>query len=137
MRASTTTKLLTAQAELTELKGELETLTGQQSVTIQALAMETTDSGKNSQQSLLSDINAKINAKKSEISQKEREVSNLQSDIDGTNPNSAAGKIAEIVNRLDIKKFFTEDEYRYVGIWEQLFTLKRYNENSWFVNIAS
>ena len=112
LRASTTTKLLTAQAELTELKGELETLTGQQSVTIQALAMETTDSGKNSQQSLLSDINAKISAKKSEISQKEREVTNLQSDIDGTNPNSAAGKIAEVVNRLDIKKFFTEDEYR-------------------------
>lgn len=112
LRASTTTKSLTAQAELAELKGELETLIGQQSVTIQALAMETTESGKKSQQNLLSEINAKISSKKNEISKKEAAVSSLQNEIDGTNPNSAAGKIAEIVNRLELKKFFTEDEYK-------------------------
>ena len=46
LRASATARLMTAQAALADLKGELETLTAQQSVTIQAHAMEITSAGK-------------------------------------------------------------------------------------------
>lgn len=59
MRASATARLLTEQAALTELNGELEDLINQQSITIQALAMETTEAGKESQQQLLDEINKK------------------------------------------------------------------------------
>ena len=46
LQASASSTLLATQAALADLKGELDTLTAQQSVTIQALAMETTSTGK-------------------------------------------------------------------------------------------
>ena len=67
LQASASSTLLATQAALADLKGELDTLTAQQSVTIQALAMETTSTGKANQQKLLDEINQKIAAKKAEI----------------------------------------------------------------------
>ena len=64
LRASTTAQLLAERVALVDLQGELETLISQQSVTIQALAMETTSAGKQTQQALLNEINANISAKK-------------------------------------------------------------------------
>lgn len=112
LQSSATAQLLSEQSALVDLNGELEDLTNQQSVTIQALAMETTDTGKRTQQELLDEINRKIAAKKSEISQKKSAISDIQSQLDADNPNSYSAQIAAIVDRLAISKFFTEEEYR-------------------------
>ena len=78
LQASASSTLLATQAALADLKGELDTLTAQQSVTIQALAMETTSTGKANQQKLLDEINQKIAAKKAEIAAKEDEIAALE-----------------------------------------------------------
>lgn len=49
MQALATARLLTEQAKLTDLNGEKDDLTNQQSVTVQALALEVTDNGKKEQ----------------------------------------------------------------------------------------
>lgn len=67
LQASVTASVTAAQAVLTDLKGELEDLTNQQSITIQALAEEITEAGKEQQQKLLDEINEKIEKKKAEI----------------------------------------------------------------------
>ncbi len=112
MRASATARLTAAQAALTDLKGELDTLTAQQSVTIQASAMEITNEGKAYQQSLLDDINRKIAAKKAEIAAQESAVATINSELDPDNPSSYAAQIQAIVKELSISNYFTEDEYR-------------------------
>lgn len=106
LQASTSSTLLATQAALTDLNGELDTLTAQQSVTIQALAMETTSTGKANQQELLDKINQKIAAKKAEIAAKEAEVAAFE-----TNRDSYTAQIQSVVNELSISKFFTSDEY--------------------------
>lgn len=106
LQASTSSTLLATQAALTDLNGELDTLTAQQSVTIQALAMETTSTGKADQQELLDEINQKIAAKKTEIAAKEAEVAALEANRD-----SYTTQIQAVVNELSISKFFTSDEY--------------------------
>lgn len=112
LRASTTARLLAAQAVLKELNGELETLIAQQSVTIQALANETTAFGKAIQQQALNNINARISAKENEIKrQKNVTIAGIEAELDENSPSSCAAKIAAIVNELDISKYFTEDEY--------------------------
>ena len=77
------------------MKGELDTLTAQQSVTIQALAMETTSTGKANQQKLLDEINQKIAAKKAEIAAKEDEIAALEANI-----KPYAEQIQAVVNEL-------------------------------------
>lgn len=111
LRASTTATLLAAQAALTDLNGELENLIAQQSVTIQALAMETTSAGISSQQSLLDQINAQIAAKRQEIANQEAQIADIESRLDASNPNSYTGQIQAMAERLAIGNFFTEDEY--------------------------
>lgn len=111
LRASATARLIAAQAALADLKGELETLTAQQSVTIQALAMETTSAGKAYQQSLLDDINKKITAKKNEISVQEGTIASIEKDLDPSIPSSYAGQIQAIAQELSITNYFTEAEY--------------------------
>lgn len=106
LQASASSTLLATQAALADLKGELDTLTAQQSVTIQALAMETTSTGKANQQKLLDEINQKIAAKKAEIAAKEDEVSALEA-----NTKSYTEQIQAVVNELSISKFFTDEEY--------------------------
>lgn len=107
LRASSTAKLLALQAKLVDLNGELTDLTNQQSVTIQAIASESTSSGKQTQQEVLDEINKKINSKKAEIAAQEEEIASIQSNIDKNNE-----EIQKIVDRLSISNFFTDDEYQ-------------------------
>lgn len=115
LRASTTAQLLSEKAALVDLQGELETLTSQQSVTIQALAMETTTAGKQSQQELLDEINSKIAAKKSEIETKESLIESIEDNLDAENPESYVAQIQNIVNELSITNYFTDDEYNEIS----------------------
>lgn len=101
LQASASSTLLATQAALADLKGELDTLTAQQSITIQALAMETTSTGKANQQKLLDEINQKIAAKKAEIAAKEDEIAALEANI-----KPYAEQIQAVVNELSISKFF-------------------------------
>lgn len=112
LRASSTARLTAAKAKLTDLKGELESLTAQQSVTIQAIAMEKTDEGKRYQQSLLNDINKKINSKKDEIAAQESAISSIEEELDPNNPSSYAGQIKAITDELSISNYFTPEEYK-------------------------
>ena len=111
LRASATARLIAARATLTDLKGELDTLTAQQSVTIQAQAMEITAEGRAYQQSLLDDINRKIAAKKSEVAAQENTVSSIETELDPSNPSSYAGQIQSIARELSVTNYFTEEEY--------------------------
>lgn len=124
LRASATARLLAAKATLTDLQGELDTLTAKQSVTIQALAMETTQAGINSQQKLLDQINAQIEAKKKEIEQQEELISSIEKELDSTEEGSYAHQIQEVVNSLSITNYFSDDEYRTLSRYfvEQDFT---------------
>lgn len=111
LRASATANLLAAQAALTDLNGELDTLTAQQSVTIQALAMETTASGIAYQQGLLDEINTKIAEKNQEIAEQESIIASLEDSLDSSSANSYAAQIQAVVDSLAITKFFTDEEY--------------------------
>lgn len=111
LRASTTAQLLSEKAALVNLQGELETLVSQQSITIQALAMEITSAGKQTQQELLNEINAQISSKKNEIAAKEGVISSLENNLDDSNPDSYVAQIQSIVNELSITKYFFDDEY--------------------------
>lgn len=111
MRASGNAQLLVANAELTDLNGELETLLAQQSVTIQALALEETDSGRAAQQALLDEINRKISAKQDEILAKETEIDELDEQINGDNDTSYSSRIQAVVDELSIGNYFSEEEY--------------------------
>ena len=112
LRASSTARLTAAKAALADLNGELETLTAQQSVTIQASAMEVTDAGKAYQQTLLNDINSKINAKKAEISTQEATIASIENELNPDSPSSYAAQIKAIVNELSISRYFTAAEYK-------------------------
>lgn len=111
LRASATASLTAAQAALTDLNGELDTLTAQQSVTIQALAMETTSAGIAYQQGLLDQINAKISAKKQEIAEQNDLISSIEDSLDPTSSGSYSAQIQAVVDSLAITKFFTDEEY--------------------------
>ena len=105
-RASSTAKMLSVKAALVDLHGELETLVSQQSVTIQALANETDEKGKETQQQVLDDINTKIASKKQEIATQEANILDINDELD--NVNSA---ISTITESLGISKYFSDDEY--------------------------
>lgn len=111
LRASITARLLSAQAELYELQGELEILTSQQSVTIQALANETTSQGKQNQQEVLASINAKIASKKREITQQNNTISDIEHELDEDNADSCVSKINNIVKQLSVTSYFSDEEY--------------------------
>lgn len=107
LRASATARLTAAKAELAELNGEQEALTAQQSVTIQAIAMETTSSGKASQQKILDSINRQISSKKNEIAAQENSIASIENEL-----SSYGAQIQSIVNELSISTYFTKDEYQ-------------------------
>lgn len=111
LRASITARLLSVKAELSELQGELEILTSQQSVTIQALANETTSQGKQKQQEVLASINAKIASKKREISQQNNTISDIERELDEENAESCVSKLNNIVKQLSVTSYFSDEEY--------------------------
>lgn len=111
LETSATAQLLTLRAQLVDRNGELDDLTNQQSVTIQALAMETTDAGKQSQQELLDEINEKIAAKKQEISKIESDISDVEDMLNADNPDSYTAQIRAVNQALALDNYFTDDEY--------------------------
>lgn len=111
LQASATAQLLSAQAKKTDLDGELETLLASQSITIQAMAQETTTEGKAYQQAALDEINRKIRQKKVEITQQERLIASIEDTLNSDNATSYPAKINAVVNELGISKYFSEDEY--------------------------
>lgn len=110
LRASSTARLLTEQAALVDLKGQLTDLTNQQSITIQALALETTSAGKASQQQALDQINSKISAKEVEIANKESDIRSIEQDLDETISSSYSGRIKAITDSLSFSSYFTKAE---------------------------
>lgn len=111
LQASSSARLLAEQATLADLKGELENLIAQQSVTIQALSLEKTEAGKVSQQAVLNEINAKISAKRSQVKAQESVINEIDQKLDADNPNSYTSQRAKIVKELSIKNYFSADEF--------------------------
>lgn len=111
LRASATARLLSEQAKLVDRKAELDDLTNQQSVTIQALALETTADGKASQQKKLDEINANMEKKKKEVADQEAVVADIKTMLDASNPDSYPAQIKAVNDELKLTAFFTADEY--------------------------
>ena len=106
LEASASARKLTEQAKLTDLNGELDSLIAQQSITIQAQAMEKTETGKQYQQELLAEINKKIKAKEAEIASKKNEIDRIDADI-----SDYGSSIRAVIDQLAIRNYFTDDEY--------------------------
>lgn len=111
LRASATARLLSEQAKLVDRKAELDDLTNQQSVTIQALALETTADGKASQQKKLDEINANMEKKKKEVADQEAVVADIKTTLDASNTDSYPAQIKAVNDELKLTAFFTADEY--------------------------
>lgn len=110
LRASATAQLAALKANLADLNGELETYTIEQSVTIQALALEDTEAGIAYQEKLLKEVYDKIAAKNVEIAAKEKEIATVEASLDSTDSNSYGGQILAVVNQLAFTKYFTSAE---------------------------
>ena len=105
LRASETAQKIAYETELTELNGEMDTLKAQQNVIIQALALETTDAGKQSQQAQLDDVNKKIATKEADVASCEAEIKETKTHIE-----NYASEIATISKTLSMEQCFTEKE---------------------------
>lgn len=112
LKASAMAKTMAQNAALTDLQADLDDLIGQQSQTIQTMALEVTDSGKQYQQNLLDSINQKIAAKKKEISAKKAEIAQIEEQMGTSSPNSYQTKINEINAKLAISNYFSDDELK-------------------------
>ncbi len=110
LRASATARLLAAKAALTDLKGELDSLRGQQSVTIQALALETTEDGRAYQQRLLDELNRQIREKETEYNEQQEAIRELEALLDPEEPDSYAARIVKLTGELAFEAYFTKDE---------------------------
>lgn len=115
MRASASAQLLAAQCALADLRGELETLTAQQSVTIQAEAVEKTEEGKAYQQGVLRDINEKIAAKRAQIAAQEASIASIRDSLDDGSPASYAAQIKAVVDELSITRYFSPEEHEHLS----------------------
>lgn len=111
LRASGTARLLSEQAVLTDLKAELDDLTNQQSVTIQALALETTTEGKAATQSKLDEISAAMTKKQNAIAKQESVIEEIKKSLDASDGSSYNAKIKVINDELKLSNYFTDDEY--------------------------
>lgn len=99
-----TAQLVTEQAALTTLQGELTSLENIQAVTIQGIAQ-----GLKSQSDLNS-INSRISAKKSEINTQQTKVDEIADEVAELNEQMVA-----INQKTALSAFFTEDEYKIVN----------------------
>ena len=105
LQSSITAQKLTIAAEITDLEGELATYESQQSVTIQALALETTDDGVEYQEELLAEIKANIDVVEAEIEELEAEYEALTEEY-----TEYTEAISEITSELSYSSYFTEGE---------------------------
>lgn len=108
LRAGTTAALLAKQAEQTEVAYEIESLRTQQNVTIETLAKETTDAGKESQQKALDGINAALSEKNAEKAAVDSEIAALNAKLSGSG--SYGEQIEALVAELAMENYFTADE---------------------------
>lgn len=104
-RYSTTALKLSLEADLEDLKGELDTLTAKQSVTIQAYSIEKDDAGRANRQAELDQINDDISWKNREIASKSAEIQGAQDDLDYFEK-----EVNGIVGRLSFEAFFSDKE---------------------------
>ena len=109
MRAVATARLLSEQAALKDLQGELESIHLQQNVTIQTMADEITDAGRQYQEGVLATLHDAEVSKKAEISAKESVIEDLEDELSDDDSGYNA-KIKEIVDRLGINSYFTSSE---------------------------
>lgn len=105
LRSTATSRKVAAQAALSELNGELKTLTAQQMVLTKEYSLEKTDSGRADKQTQLDTIYAQIEAKNKEIKAKETENANIEAEV-----KSYTAKIAAVSSALSVKGYFTEAE---------------------------
>lgn len=98
-----TAQLITEQAAITTLEGELKSLENIQATTIQAIAQ-----GLKSQ-SDLNKVNQDISVKKGEISAKQSSLADIQAEVDELDEKMQA--INEITK---LSAFFTENEYKVI-----------------------
>lgn len=108
LRASASASLLARKAELTEIEYEIDGLKTQQSVTIETMAREKTDDGKQVQQTLLDEINAELADARTRQSEKEQDIADLESSISGED--SYTTRINSLVATLALENYFTEEE---------------------------
>lgn len=112
LRASATSQLLTLQAQLTDLQGELEVYLLQQNDAIQQVNLEITPEGVAYQEALLKEAYNNIVKKQAEITAKEAEISQMEADLDSSDPNSYNGQILAVVNQLAFANYFTTAEQK-------------------------
>lgn len=105
LRSSATSEKLILESQLTELNGDLQTLTAQQNVYIQEYALEKTEAGQASKQKQLDTIYQQIVAKEAEIAAKEADIEDAKANID-----EYLEKIQSVTNTLSIDGYFTEGE---------------------------
>lgn len=106
-KASLTAQKLAHEAELTELNGELDNLTNQQSITIQAIALEPTEEKKILQQKKLDEINFQIERQKEKILAQKAQVEEVCSEIE-----RHTQRINAIVEEFGPSSYFTPEEQR-------------------------
>ena len=93
------------------MNGEKDDLTNQQSVTVQALALEVTDNGKKEQQAKLDEINASLDKKKAEIKAQESVIAEIKDELDADKEGSYPAQIKAINEELKLTNVFTAKEY--------------------------
>ena len=99
-----TAQLVTEQAALVTLQGEMTSLENIQAVIIQGIAQGLKT------QSDLNSVNTQINAKKAEITQKQSEIDAISAEAAELNEQMVA-----INRKTALSAFFTEDEYKIVN----------------------
>ena len=104
-RYSASALKLSLEADIEDLRGEMDTLMAKQSVTIQAYSMETEDAGRAKRQAELDQINDDIHKKNEEIASKNADLLGIQDDVD-----YFEREIKEITGRLSYEAFFSDGE---------------------------
>ena len=98
-----TAQLLTEQAVLTKLEGELASLENIQAVIIQGIAQDLKT------QTDLDEANKNINSKKNEISLQQTKIEDIKLNLDELN-----NKMIDINNKTRLSSFFTITEYKII-----------------------
>lgn len=109
LRSSATAKLLTEQAALKDLEGELESINIQQNVTVQTMASETTEAGKRYQEQVLASLKTQATAKEREIAASKSRIASIQSELDDEDSGYNAA-IKSVINRFSLSNYFNSNE---------------------------
>ncbi len=100
LRASTSARLLSEQAKLADLNGELETLNAERNAIVQALGMATA-ADQAAWQAQLTAKTAQVSAKQTAITAQATLCSELEDLLDASKVNSYTAKIQAVVDALD------------------------------------